>query len=346
MAGDELLKKPPENLKDAIDWILWFHGYGRTIPVITNYTKLAKTLRDNREFTDAKKQAFDDKEPEGIIKKLAEEKLGRGFLGYVSQGGSPNFSGDSGIIKNGNGYTSAYLTESGNITENDEALAQIFLGAAAITFFGLSFFAWKCRQTHGGWNRESLIGSGITSGLGPFMKNMGYDPTYLNKSMLGSQLAQLLTSGQGFDGLVKPETQIIYDNFVRKLETQYNPQTNALNSPLTACYKFARVYFTSKFKRGEPVDATLTSIKAALESFKSLCRSSASDLYDQIGSFISESMTAPSSPKTENKANEPSPAGPVAGTLTTLGLGGGAAAAYFLNIGGAKTLVNGLLRIG
>ncbi|GIX64526.1 variant erythrocyte surface antigen-1, beta subunit [Babesia caballi] len=345
MAGDELLKKPPENLKDAIDWILWFHGYGRTIPVITNYTKLAKTLRDYQEFTDAKKQAFDDKEPEGIIKKLAEEKLGRGFLGYVSQGGGFNFD-DSGIIKNGNGYTSAYLTESGNITENDEALAQIFLGTAAITFFGLSFLAWKCRQTHGGWNRESLIGSGINSGLGKFMKNMGYDPTYLNGNKRGKDVAQLLEDGEtGFDGLVKPETQIIYDNFVRKLETQYNPQTNALNSPLTACYKFARVYFTSKFKRGEPVDATLTSIKAALETFKSSCRSSASDLFDQIGSFIFESMTAPSSPKTENKANEPSPAGPVAGTLTTLGLGGGAAAAYVFNLGGTKTLVNGLLKI-
>ncbi|GIX63371.1 suprabasin isoform X1 [Babesia caballi] len=43
---------------------------------------------------------------------------------------------------------------------------------------------------------------------------------------------------------------------------------------------------------------------------------------------------------------QPSSAGPVAATLTTLGLGGGAAAAYIFNLGGAKTLINGLLRIG
>ncbi|GIX62292.1 suprabasin isoform X4 [Babesia caballi] len=41
-----------------------------------------------------------------------------------------------------------------------------------------------------------------------------------------------------------------------------------------------------------------------------------------------------------------SPAAPVAATLTTFGLGGGAAAAYLFNLGGAKTLINGLLKIG
>ncbi|GIX63898.1 AMIN domain-containing protein [Babesia caballi] len=183
------------------------------------------------------------------------------------------------------------------------------------------------------------------------MKDMGYDPTYLNKSKLGSQVAQLLTSGQGFDGLGKPDGYSMYSDFIRQLETQYLlPSHNALNHPLTACYKFAKLYFTSQFttSQGTKIDGTLDEIKKAVRSFKSSCSRSAQDLQSEVGSFISKAMTESFSP-TSRENNDPSPsspAGAIAGTLATLGLGGGAAAAYLFNVGGAKTIVNGLLRIG
>ncbi|GIX61808.1 variant erythrocyte surface antigen-1, beta subunit [Babesia caballi] len=348
MGGDDLLKKPPENLKDAIDWILWFGAYGRTTSSgMSNYTKLANVLNTLQEFKDAKEKALGGIEPEGAINMLAKGLAG--FLGYVSQG-DYNFS-DSGVIQHGKGYTSKYKDATWDGSDNNGEMARIFLCAAAITFLGLSFLCWKCKHTQGGWNGESLTGSDVNSGLGQFMRDMGYQSKYFDGVKKGTDVASLLEENEkGFDGLVQPATKNFYDDFIQALETQYKPASNALNSPLTACYKFAKEYFTSQFKKpkGEVTDQTLTSIKDALQGFKSSCQNSAQDLSDQIGNFIKIAMTSPSSVLSNRKNNTdtPSPAGPVAGTLSTLGLGGGAAAVYILDLGGTKTLVNGFLRIG
>ncbi|GIX61474.1 variant erythrocyte surface antigen-1 family protein [Babesia caballi] len=70
-------------------------------------------------------------------------------------------------------------------------------------------------------------------------------------------------------------------------------------------------------------------LEDALNTFKSSCGNMHPDFRDQIGSFLSSARTPA---KTTALTDSPSPAGPVAGTLSTLGLGGGAAAAYLLNI--------------
>ncbi|GIX62037.1 variant erythrocyte surface antigen-1, beta subunit [Babesia caballi] len=278
-------------------------------------------------------------EPHGVINALANN-LGREFLGYASQGGGFNFTSSRGIVRNNGNYTSKYKDATWSSSDQDKDMAQIFLGAATITFLGLSYLYFMCRDSRG-WSGETLNNS--NSGLKTFMPSVGYNFTYLNNDKHGRDIASLLDENEkGFDGLAKHDGYSMYSNLVKKLEAEYKPEgANALNSPLTACYKFAKLYFTSQFKKpkSEVMDQTLTSIKEALNTFKSSCKTSAPDLYDQIDNFISTVMPDPSS-------DHYSPAGPVAGTLTTLGLGGGAAAAYILDIGGAKTLVNGLLKIG
>ncbi|GIX61355.1 variant erythrocyte surface antigen-1 family protein [Babesia caballi] len=232
--------------------------------------------------------------PEGVINKLGTN-LGSRFVGYVSQGGGFNCSGD-GIIQQGNHYTSEYQDATWDGSQNDKDMACIFLCATTITFLGLSCLDWKCSVNHG-WSGEKLTGDSY-SGLGKFMIDMGYDPMYLNGSKRGQDVTQLLEeNGKGFDGLVQPATQIIYDDFVRQIETQYQPPSkSALSHPLTACYKFARVYFTTQFKKAQSgvIDQTLTSIKDALNTFKLSCKTSAQDLQSKVGSFISTYMPEPS----------------------------------------------------
>ncbi|GIX61336.1 uncharacterized protein BcabD6B2_07710 [Babesia caballi] len=277
-------------------------------------------------------------EPHGVINALANN-LGREFLGYASQGGGFDFSG-FGIIKKGNEYTSKYKDATWNGSESDTDMARIFLGATAITFWGLSFLDWKCSVNHG-WSGEKLTGDSY-SGLGTFMATMGYQSNYLDSNKNGTAVASLLEeNGKGFDDLAKADTYATYENFVKELERKYDSQNNALNSPLTACYKFAKEYFKYKFKNAGDVEGNLTAIKDALKKLKISCENSASDLKDAIETFIQTCLTKP------KKSNDPSTshAGPIAGTLTTLGLGGGAAAAYMFNFGGAKTRINGLLRI-
>ncbi|GIX63611.1 proteasomal ubiquitin receptor ADRM1 [Babesia caballi] len=134
MGGHNLLKKPLENLKDAIDWILWFWAYGRTTPRETNnYTKLANALNTLPELKDAREKALgQNMDPQGVIKKLAQDRL-RDFLGHMSQGGGFDFTG-SGIIQLGKGYTSKYPAATWNGSDDAKDVARIFLGATAITF--------------------------------------------------------------------------------------------------------------------------------------------------------------------------------------------------------------------
>ncbi|GIX64859.1 uncharacterized protein BcabD6B2_42940 [Babesia caballi] len=339
MGEHDSLKTPPDNLKDAIDWLaLVGGGFGGTINKGWSNSgkqdELGTAFKRNPEFSEAKKQAFDDKEPEGLIYALAD-KLGSRFMGHMSQGGGFDFTGDKGIILNGRNYTTKYHEATWDGSDDAKNMARIFLCAATIAFLGLSFLCWKCKQTQGGWNGGSLTGSG-TDPLGFFMTTMGYQSNYLDSGKKGSAVASLLEDDDtGFDGLVQPATKNIYDNFVQTLEYTYKPALDALSSPLTACYKFAKLYFTSQFTKsqGTRIDGTLEQIKEALKTFKSSCGYSAPDLSEQIGGYIRIAMTLPPSVPT---ITDPSPShvGPVAGTLTSLGLGG------------AKTLVNGLLKIG
>ncbi|GIX62247.1 variant erythrocyte surface antigen-1 family protein [Babesia caballi] len=333
------LTEPPKDLKEAIDWLASIEGYGGSaFGGLGKHDKLAAALLKLDGFGEVQKTVFGDMFLQGAIKNLADG-LGKGFLGYLGQG-TDGFSGE-GIIQQGNHYTSAYRTESGNITENDEALARVFLGAAVITFWGLSYLYWRCTTIYfgseGSWGNVTIHAS--MSGLYTFMTTMGYRSEYLSGST-GSSIATRLTSDPiySFYGLKSVRKSSSYQTFLEELEK--DGPANKTNWPLTNCYLVAKKYFESAFQK-TPGDATLQDIQSKFQSFKSTCKSYG-ELEDEIGNFMTTVLPATKPPL----STIASPIGPVAGTLSTLGLGGGAAAAYIFNLGGAKTLINGLLKIG
>ncbi|GIX64584.1 uncharacterized protein BcabD6B2_40190 [Babesia caballi] len=154
MGGHDSLKAPPDNLKDAVDWLaLVGGGFGSTSNKGWSNSgeqdELGTAFKSNQEFSEAKKQALGGIEPSGVINKLAD-KLGRGFLGHMSRGGDFDFTGDKGIIQNGHAsYTTKYKDATWDGSQNDKDMACIFLGSVVITFFGLSFLDWKCSVNHG-----------------------------------------------------------------------------------------------------------------------------------------------------------------------------------------------------
>ncbi|GIX62710.1 acyl-carrier-protein S-malonyltransferase, putative [Babesia caballi] len=125
----------------------------------------------------------------------------------------------------------------------------------------------------------------------------------------------------------------------------YDSIKKRCRSPLTASYIAAKHYFTLQFAKDETSDETLKAIKANLEAFKKSCGLLYGDLKAEISTLLPNVTVTDKSAVSESDTASTSPAGAVAGTLTTIGLGG-AAAAYVFNLGGAKPFVNGLLRIG
>ncbi|GIX62841.1 variant erythrocyte surface antigen-1 family protein [Babesia caballi] len=333
MTTEKKLTDPPTKLKEAIDWLaLVGGGYGRNDWISGKRTELKSALDKLLNWNTIQSELSINVEFDGLI-----NSLGKGLAGFLGYQGSTSF-GSNGIAQSG--YQSTY--KEANWPSGDaNDYAKVFLCAAIITFLGLSFLYWKCKISYGGWSTDNL--NGYSSALSIFISAVGFTTGQL-RPITGSDVADILAGHHGFDELQKvSQSEYIYYSFINKLET-HGPQ-KGISCPLTNCYVLAKEYFKSTFKRGASVDATLTSIKAALKSFKSACPFSASDLQNEIGDFLKEAMPDPSS-STNGNAVPSSPAGPVAGTLTTLSLGGGAAAAYILDIGGAKALVNGLLRIG
>ncbi|GIX64379.1 variant erythrocyte surface antigen-1 family protein [Babesia caballi] len=333
------LTNPPTNLKDAIDWIaLVGAGYGSTSLDQGKRTALKSALDKLLSWSSLRSQLKINVELDGLILKLANG-LGPGFLGYNA---TTTISGSSGIAQSG--YQSTYRDAQGpSGAEND--CAKVFLAAASMVFYGLSFLYLQCKMSHGGWKDSQLTDTG-SWGLGKFMRDMGFQANTL-RIIQGSAVASRLAADgtYTFDELKTAygNGQYIYSNFVDRLVQQQ--QSNALNYPLTNCHKIATHYFQSVFKNSETNDNTLQKIKQAFQTFKGSCGNYHRDFTEEISGFINSSMTLTPSLGSTTSSSQSSPAGPVAGTLTMFGLGGGAAAAYLLNLGGTKTLVNGLLRI-
>ncbi|GIX61597.1 variant erythrocyte surface antigen-1 family protein [Babesia caballi] len=340
MARDELLKEPPENLKDAIDWILWFCHYGRGSRDMKK--QLGSAVSNLTNFTVTFKVVFGQvNEPEGLI-----NKLGQGLAGFLGYSGT-SIIGDEGIAQSD--YQSTYIDADWDGVNDSTVLATNFLGAATIIFLGVTFIYWKCKISYGGWGSYRLNVGGSRDPLNLFMSTVGFKPRNELQNKSGSEVVNRMTHEiHGFSELkIVGRTGNSYSDFLKKLEERGPAQ--GINCPLTNCFILAKGYFTSKFTKsqGTDIEESLSRIKAALESFSTSCRFSAFDLYERIGSYVRIAMTSPPSVPANTQTNpSSSPAGAVAGTLTTFGLGGGAGAAYIFNLGGAKTIVNGLLRIG
>ncbi|GIX62992.1 variant erythrocyte surface antigen-1 family protein [Babesia caballi] len=331
VSGQKKLTEPPKDLKEAIDWLALVGG-GFGGDGLGKHDALVKALEKLPVFDGVKTTVFGDKSVQSAIRDLANG-LGYGFLGY---NGSLSVGG-SGIAQSD--YQSTYKEATWDDSDQDKDIPQIFLCAASMVFWGLTYVYWKCK-VNGGWSGEPLNNS-VGWGLGKFMKDMGFQASTL-RSIKGFQVASRLDNGGAytFEELNNADKeQYSYPAFILSLERS-GPE-KGINSPLTNCFVLAKKYFRDRFQNGKEIDGSLTSIKETLKKFSTLCYTY-SFLKDEINKFISTNMPDPSSPNPSNNAEQSSPAGAVAGTLTTLGLGGGATAAYLFNLGGTKTFVNGL----
>ncbi|GIX65005.1 variant erythrocyte surface antigen-1 family protein [Babesia caballi] len=350
MGANELLKKPPENLKDAIDWIVWFWGYGKSGLNTENYRKLTNGLNTLPEFAEAKKQALGQSmEPEGIINKLGKG-LGEGFLGYSGQG-TDGFS-DHGIAMSG--YQSTYKDANWSASDTDlKQYAKIFLFLAPLVYYFVSFFYWACKRK---WKHKKIETSGIVSPLYYLFNAMGYTPSQLNQQKTGSHIADRLGGHDGFDELkeaYEPDGETSYETFLTKLESKI--AGSPLNRPLGSCFKLATSYFErqSKLKtNASEITAAIDDVKEELKTISAIGNISNTDnfsaLKQRIGTLLgkiqsfnpttgssepgSDGPQKPGSSGTDGTSQaQSSSAGPAVGGL--LGVGTlGAGAAYGLNL--------------
>ncbi|GIX63399.1 uncharacterized protein BcabD6B2_28340 [Babesia caballi] len=336
----------PEDLKDVIDWLAAVGGgFGTTRLGTGKYSELSDALEQLARFAEVKTKVFGaSKSLQGDVKDLASG-LGYGFLGYAGQNGY-NFDG-TGIVSISGNYVSSYRDLQWEEDAKSEYVS-IFLAASPFAFWSLSYLYWKCSGSNG-WANAQLTTTN-NSGLYHFMSSMGFTPSQF-KSMKGSAVAGILDSGDfySFNELKKAFSfgstyySSSYPMFIEKLEN--DPKNDAIGRPLACCNLISKYYCEYQTLQDGQGETMFSKIRNMLNALKSSCGHN-SDIKSQITNFISTVMPEPLSSTKENAVPYPSPAGPVAGTLTTIGLGGGAAAAYIFNLGGAKTLVNGLLRIG
>ncbi|GIX61380.1 variant erythrocyte surface antigen-1 family protein [Babesia caballi] len=175
------LTEPPENLKEAIDWVLRSDIKDTSSSVNVLITAVADALKK--------------------------------FIGYTTSGASGNNYtikiGDNGIIKPGEIYsrskgsprsqnkiyTSAYygaawftdVNSGGQENQNikKKKAVQCFFTAIEIIFEGLTELYWKCKKD---WSSTSLGGSG-DDGLKKLMQKNGFSGTHLNTSITGQLIA-------------------------------------------------------------------------------------------------------------------------------------------------------------
>ncbi|GIX64581.1 variant erythrocyte surface antigen-1 family protein [Babesia caballi] len=364
MGADDLLKTPPSNLKEAIDWLALVGGGfgGRGCGDFGMSDKLEEALKKLNGFDNIAQTKLSLSNYSGLINALAKG-LGRGFLGYDGQN-STNFNG-SGIVKKvGSKYQSSYHNANWE-HNNDTTYAKIFLFLAPLVYYFITFLYWMCNKNS--WKRKQLNSTGGSNPLFYLMLYMGYSQPQLNEKKTGDTIADRLGGHDGFNELSDAyqvgSASSSYSTFIEKLER--NGPSKGIDAPLTNCKIFCYAYLKSKQKdnaitdaihavKGELVNLSTSSDISSTGDFSAL-QEKITNLLGEIPGLDpnlassepgSDGPQKPGSSGTGSQSPSPSPAGPVAGTLTTLGLGGGAAAAYVFNLGGAKTLVNGLLRIG
>ncbi|GIX62297.1 variant erythrocyte surface antigen-1 family protein [Babesia caballi] len=339
----------PENLKEVIDWFLRVGGKdgGRDFK-----RQLMEAIKRLENF-DAPSGGLKEAESvEGLFGHVANGLME--FVGYKGSGGGEITSNGIGSVS----YTSSYSTQAtwSESSSDPTTCAHIFLGSMPILYFGLTYTYWKCSKTQNGlWAAEKLNVGGH-SPLYLFMLHMGFKPSGELLNITGSEVAERLKKNftYGFHELKNARTeQYSYSIFLANIKQKYGKDTltsNPTNCALYALQRASTFYLTSQFQKqkGEESDGNLNAIKTSLLKFKKETKNYY-DLETEVAAFLHEINVLLSSSSHSggmSAADSPSTAGPVAGTLITLGLGGGAAGAYLFNLGGAKTLVNGLLRIG
>ncbi|GIX61410.1 variant erythrocyte surface antigen-1 family protein [Babesia caballi] len=186
MGEKEKLTEPPEDLKEAIDWLALVGGYGRNGLVFTNYSKLSGALMTLPKFKETFSSKFNGiSSPESFVKRVTEN-LGSGFLGYDGQS-STDFNGNGVVCKSGK-YQSAY--HDCNWVQKDESTyAKIFLFLACLAFYFMTFLYWMCKNK---WKIKKIESSGSGSPLFYLFNALGYFQSQLDQQKTGAQIAKVL----------------------------------------------------------------------------------------------------------------------------------------------------------
>ncbi|GIX63938.1 variant erythrocyte surface antigen-1 family protein [Babesia caballi] len=350
MGKQKSLTEPPKDLKEAIDWLaLVGGGFGTTSLGTGKYSELGKRLEELQGFNTAAQNTLPISNYEGIIKKLAEG-LGYGFLGYSGQE-TDNFSG-SGIVASNGGYISTYrYVQWQDDQKSDYAL--IFLGSAYVTYYFLTFLYWACSNNYSGPWKGLPLQDHQRPGI--YLKGMGFYIDTLVRDKWSYNLANDLDSGyNGFTELNVSNSyfnNLTYSKFLTTL--QRKAPTDAINCPLTSLYLLAHHYFS--LNPSSDVTRLMKQIKGNFLKLGGYGNDDYQTLKTQIKEFLSKVKTftptppplppqPPQSGASTTSSPQSSSAGPAVGGLVGVGALG-AGAAYGLNLGGAKTLVNGLLHL-
>ncbi|GIX64868.1 variant erythrocyte surface antigen-1 family protein [Babesia caballi] len=342
------LTTPPENLKEAVDWVLCMSG--NDVVGVSEGKQAIKKLATKviTLITQLKSDSvvgirFGNVHGVSVGSLLAGDVNGSGY-------GAGNYKpieslGNAlrGLVKPPNGigkqeYEYSYSDQNPSTSVDNDNAAKRFLGFIPLVFFSLGFLFWMCKS---GWFKHNFSDGPIKD----FLVEMGFTAEQLNEEKKGSDVSGMFSHFYEFRNVDPTPT---YPAFLQEVEKEGKKKFKSTPShvPLYAICLIALTYMKNKSTlttdripqtKKEIIDM-LSELREAVKSLDGSNLTKFSNAYLKLNTAITDAMKS-----TESTS---SPAGPIAGTLSTLGLGGGAAAAYFLDLGGAKTLVNGLLRIG
>ncbi|GIX64336.1 variant erythrocyte surface antigen-1 family protein [Babesia caballi] len=259
-AEPKKLTQPPENLKEAIDWVLRVTG-GDNAPMIymplfiNDVDKIVnKYLYTNDAFPGKIIRSIEDDKgsfPEGPIKKLAEAL--RKFIGYQWEKKSSNPSewkiNGSGIVKHGVIYTSSKGQPQPQPPPDDskKKALQNFFTAIEKIFEGLTELYLKCKTE---WKTENLGGNSGGSNLKEFMAQNGFEETQLNPSMTADKIASEALQGlKEFDKAYNSLPTSL-DAFRSKL--QQTAISRPIDYPLAALYILATYAYVQSTSPATP----------------------------------------------------------------------------------------------
>ncbi|GIX62287.1 variant erythrocyte surface antigen-1 family protein [Babesia caballi] len=259
------LTTPPENLKEAIDWVLRVSGRDGTLTDKT--TELTNAISVRSTATAYSNNFMSEvNDMSSFISRVAA--VLQSFIGYEYSGRKEdnyNFRiNGNGIIKlgiiiakrqsqstNNNVYTSAYRSTSwdfavGNSNDAKIKAVQCFYIAIEKIFEGLTKLYLKCKK---GWSSYRLDGN---TDLQNFMKQNGFGKTQLNPSMTADKIASEVLKGfkEFSTAYNSAGDNPSLDAFRSQLEQ--NAMSSPSNYPLTALYILATYVYVQSTSPATP----------------------------------------------------------------------------------------------
>ncbi|GIX61278.1 variant erythrocyte surface antigen-1 family protein [Babesia caballi] len=154
MSAGKSLTEPPQNLKEAVDWVLCMSGndgegdYNKGQEAIKKLATQVKTLLSGVSVpgvTVGLEQLFQGDTIGSFGSNASIASLASGLNALIDQ--------TNGM---GNRYAYTYKKDDSSQTVNDEKSAKMFLGMIPLLFFGLGFLFYMCRRDGGKWSVTKL----------------------------------------------------------------------------------------------------------------------------------------------------------------------------------------------